>query len=101
MRNKKNIFKIYIILLCIFAFTLGTSSTVFAADDPLSVINKLSDLIYGMLRAVGIIVLGYSIFQIGTSLKSQDPAQRAVGIMTFAGGVIMTFAKEIVQFLIN
>lgn len=33
--------------------------------------------------------------QIGMSLKSHDPSQRANGIMTLGGGVVITFAKEI------
>ena len=33
--------------------------------------------------------------QVGLSLKSHDPSQRANGFLTLAGGVIITFAKEI------
>ena len=70
--------------------------TCFAAeDDPIEVVNNLSDFLFGLVRAVGMIMLGFAIVQIGLSLKSHDPSQRANGFLTLAGGVIITFAKEI------
>ena len=43
------------------------------------------------------LLIGYGIVQIGLSLKSHDPSQRANGIMTVAGGIVVTFAKEILN----
>ena len=37
--------------------------------------------------------------QVGLSLKSHDPSQRANGFLTLAGGVIITFAKEILDLI--
>lgn len=82
----------YVILLNVLQ-----ASNVFAAEDPLTVINNLSNFIFGLIRAVGMIILGFGIVQIGMSLKSHDPSQRANGIMTLAGGVVITFAKEILS----
>jgi uncharacterized membrane protein len=75
------------------------SSTAFAADDPLQVVNNLSEFIFGLIRAIGLILLGFGIVQIGLSLKSHDPSQRANGFLTLAGGVIITFAKEILTLI--
>ena len=36
---------------------------------------------------------------VGMSLKSHDPTQRANGIMTLAGGIVITFAKEILNII--
>ena len=69
--------------------------TAFAANDPIAVVNNLSNFIFGLIRAIGMILLGFGIVQVGLSLKSHDPSQRANGIMTVAGGIIITFAKEI------
>lgn len=66
-------------------------------NDPLTVINNLSDFVFGLVRAVGMITLGFVIVQMGLSLKSYDPSQRANGFLTLAGGVIITFAKEILN----
>ena len=73
--------------------------TVYAAGDPLSVINNLSDFIFGLIRAVGLILLGWGIVQVGLSLQSHDPSQRSNGFLTLAGGVIITFAKEILTLI--
>ncbi|MGI5888835.1 MAG: glutamyl-tRNA amidotransferase [Oscillospiraceae bacterium] len=71
-----------------------------AADsDPIRIVNNLSDFIFGLIRAVGMILLGLGIVQIGLSLKSHDPSQRANGFMTFAGGLVITFAKEIMNLI--
>lgn len=75
------------------------ASQVFAAEDPLTVVNNLSNFIFGLIRAVGMIILGFGVVQVGMSLKSHDPSQRANGIMTLAGGVVITFAKEILTLI--
>ena len=76
------------------------TTSAFAADsDPLTIVNNLSDFIFGLVRAVGMIMLGFGIVQIGLSLKSHDPSQRANGFLTLAGGVIITFAKEILTLI--
>lgn len=71
----------------------------YAANDPLQVVNNLSEFIFGLIRAIGLILLGFGIVQIGLSLKSHDPSQRANGFLTLAGGVIITFAKEILNLI--
>ena len=68
-------------------------------NDPVAVINNLSTFIFSIIRALGMILLGFGIVQIGLSLKSHDPSQRANGFMTLAGGVIITFAKEILTLI--
>ena len=76
-------------------FVVTFSMVVYAADDPITVVNNLSDFIFGLVRAVGMILVGFGIVQLGLSLKSHDPSQRANGIMTVAGGIVIMFAKEI------
>ena len=71
----------------------------FAADDPLAVVNKLSEFIFSLIRAVGLILLGYGILQIGLSFQSHDPSQRSNGILTIAGGIVVTFTKEILTLI--
>lgn len=73
--------------------------TAFAANDPIAVVNNLSNFIFGLIRAIGMILLGFGIVQVGLSLKSHDPSQRANGFLTLAGGIIITFAKEILNLI--
>ena len=69
--------------------------------DPLTVINNLSTFIFSVIRAIGLILLGWGIVQIGLSLQSHDPSQRSQGFLTLAGGIIITFAKEILDLIIG
>ena len=95
----KKSFRYYCMAVMAMTFVLGTSVTAFAANDPIQVVNNLSDFIFGLVRAVGMIMLGFGIVQIGLSLKSHDPSQRANGFLTLAGGVVITFAKEILTLI--
>ena len=81
------------------ALLVCSTATAFAADDPLTVINNLSDFIFGLIRAVGLILLGWGIVQVGLSLQSHDPSQRSNGFLTLAGGIVITFTKEILTLI--
>ena len=70
-----------------------------AGGDPLDVVNNLSDFVFGLIRAVGIILLGWGIVQVGLSLQSHDPSQRSNGFLTLAGGIVITSAKEILTLI--
>lgn len=86
------------VMLVVSCFTV----TAFAAgNEALSAINNLSTFIFGLIRAIGLILTGFGVVQIGLSLKSHDPSQRANGFLTLAGGVIITFAKEILNLIIG
>lgn len=89
--------KALVIAIVMMVFLLSTV-TVYA-DDPLQVVNNLSDFIFSMIRAIGVIILGFGIVQIGLSLKSHDPSQRANGFLTFFGGVVIMFAKDILNLI--
>ena len=68
-------------------------------EDPLQVVNNLSAFIFALIRAVGIILLGWGIVQVGLSLQSHDPSQRSNGFLTLAGGIVITFTKEILNLI--
>lgn len=72
-----------------------------AAGDPLAVIDNLNTFIFSIIRAVGLILLGWGIVQVGLSLQSHDPSQRSQGFLTLAGGIIITFAKEILDLIVG
>ena len=81
------------------AMILGLTMPAYAAGDPLTVVNNLSDFIFSLIRAIGLILLGFGILQVGLSLKSHDPSQRANGMLTVAGGIVITFTKEILSLI--
>lgn len=85
-KKTRRAFTAYVCLVLMVFMVSTMSVTAFAAtNDPLTVIDNLSTFIFGLIRAVGIILLGWGIVQIGISLKSHDPSQRANGFLTLAG----------------
>jgi len=97
-KEPKYPFAFYVAL--VLSMTVG-GIPVLAAGDPLSVINNLSTFIFSLIWAIGLILLGFGVVQVGLSLKSHDPSQRANGFLTLAGGVIITFAKEILDLIVG
>jgi len=95
MKNKLKRTLLIAIVTMVFLFTAITAY----ADDPLQVVNNLSDFIFSMIRAIGVIILAFGLVQIRLSMKSHDPSQRANGFLTFFGGVIIMFAKEILNMI--
>ena len=71
------------------------SATAFATNDPLTVVNNLSDFIFSAIKAIGIIILGWGIVQVGMSIQSHDASQRSQGFLCLFGGLVIAFAKEI------
>ena len=86
-------FRFYCAAVLSVALVLGCSVTAFAANDPIAVVNNLSDFIFGL------ILLGWGIVQVGLSFQSHDPSQRSNGFLILAGGIVITFAKEILNLI--
>ena len=68
-----------------------------AADttDPLTIVNNLSEFIFSIIRALGVIILGWGVVQVGMSIQSHDASQRTQGFLCLFGGLLIAFAKEI------
>ena len=64
-------------------------------NDPLSIVNNLSDFIFSIIKALGVIILGWGIVQVGMSIQSHDASQRTQGFLCLFGGLMIAFAKEI------
>ena len=83
-----------VLTLCVVCF----STTAFATGaDPITVVNNLSDFIFSAIKAIGIIILGWGIVQVGMSIQSHDASQRSQGFLCLFGGLVIAFAKEILS----
>lgn len=71
--------------------TMAASS----GNDPLTIVNNLSEFIFSCIRAVGIIILGWGVVQVGLSVQGHDASQRSQGFLCLFGGLLIAFAKEI------
>lgn len=99
-RSIKLIKRSYILAVILYIVIFGTASVAFAAtEDPLQVINNLSDYIFNVLKAVGILLAGLGVVQIGLAFKTHDPSQRAQGILACVGGIIIAFSKAIITLI--
>ena len=66
-------FRYYCSLVAALTLLGCCTMTAFAAsNDPLTVINNLSDFNFGLIRAVGLILLGWGIVQVGLSLQTDS-----------------------------
>ena len=63
--------------------------------DPLTIVNNLSEFIFSCIKAIGVIILGWGIVQVGISVQSHDASQRTQGFLCLFGGLLIAFAKEI------
>lgn len=85
-----------VVMIPQFAFAATSNAT---NQDPLTVVTNLQNFIFSLIRAIGMILLGLGVMQVGLSLKSHDPSQRANGFLTVAGGIVITFTKEILTLI--
>lgn len=69
------------------------------ASDPLTTIGNFSAFVFAALKAIGGIVVAFSLVQFGLALKGHDASQRDSALLGVAGGVIIYFAKEILDMI--
>ena len=66
-----------------------------SGQRPVDIVNNLSDFIFSIIKALGVIILGWGIVQVGMSIQSHDASQRTQGFLCLFGGLMIAFAKEI------
>ncbi len=91
-RTRRLYFSTVLALLLCAALTVPALA---AGSDPLSIVNNLSDFIFSIIKALGVIILGWGIVQVGMSIQSHDASQRTQGFLCLFGGLMIAFAKEI------
>ena len=50
---------------------------------------------FSAIKAIGVIILGWGVVQVGMSVQSHDASQRTQGFLCLFGGLLITFSKEI------
>ena len=95
--KRKAILKRYLAVSVAIAVVCVAMVPVFAASDAEKAIKNMSEIIFGIIRAIGVILAGWGLVQVGMSFQSHDPSQRSQGFLCLAGGLIIVFAKSILQ----
>ena len=95
-KNRKNkVLKRYLTVALTCAVVGVAMLPVLADSDAETAINNMSNIIFGIIRAIGVILSGWGLVQVGMSFQSHDPSQRSQGFLCLAGGLIIVFAKSI------
>lgn len=94
----KKMYKLFATL--IFSMLFCTAKAFAAGTDPLAAINNLSTFVFAAIKAVGVIILGWGVVQIGLGVQGHDPTQKSNGFLSFFGGLIIAFAKEILDLIL-
>jgi len=89
------------VIIIAFVLLVGNNTVFGATNEPLQVINNLKDFMFQIISSIGVILLLWGIVQVGMAIKSHDPSQRANGFMTLAGGIIIAFAKQILELIMG
>ena len=89
---------------CVLGLALSAACTLPAlaegeegGGDALSILSNLNDMIFSVVRLVGIAGAIWGIVQLGMSISGHDPSQRLQGILTLVGSLLIIFAREILQ----
>ena len=77
------------------ALTVPALAAPGGGNDPLTIVNNLSDFIFSCIKAIGVIILGWGVVQMGMSIQSHDASQRSQGMLCVFGGLIIALSKEI------
>lgn len=93
--KRKTVFKRYLMIAITCAIVGVFMVPVLAESEAETAINNMSNIIFGIIRAIGIILAGWGLVQVGMSFQSHDPSQRSQGFLCLAGGLIIVFAKSI------
>ena len=76
--------RVYSVFACVALLLVATAVPALAADDPLTVVNNLSDFIFSLIRAIGLILLGFLLFGESITLRQFiGAAVIIVGIVLF------------------
>ena len=67
------------------------------AADPLTIVNNLSEFVFSCIKAIGVIILGWGIVQVGISVQSHDASQRTQGFLCLFGGLQFRLAFAVMH----
>ena len=93
--TQKTVLKRYLMVALTCGIVACFMVPVLADSDAEKAIKNMSDIIFGIIRAIGVILSGWGLVQVGMSFQSHDPSQRSQGFLCLAGGLIIVFAKSI------
>ena len=96
-----------VIGLSVFVMIYYPQMAVFAADDPVTgaqlvsnSVGKVYDILAAFVSSVGSIIVLWMLFEMGMTVQSQEGTMQANGIKRVGGGLIMVLAPQLISALI-
>lgn len=96
-----------VIGLSVFVIIYYPQMAVFAADDPVTgaqlvsnSVGKVYDILAAFVSSVGSIIVLWMLFEMGMAVQSQEGTMQANGIKRVGGGLIMVLAPQLISALI-
>ena len=86
--------RIYSVFACVALLLVATAVPALAADDPLTVVNNLSDFIFSLIRAIGLILLGFGILMYTMYLRQNTGGGGGGGPSRFGHARTRTLADQ-------
>ena len=81
---------------------MASCNFVLASDNPATdAILSFTDIIVGIVTAIGVILSIWGVVQVGMSIPAHDTTQRASGFLALAGGIIIAVAPHIVRSILS
>ena len=99
-KQKEKVFSILSIVAIATLFFILETGSVYAEGVPNEATNIMKgfmDIVFTFVRFFGIFLAAWGVFDIGSSMSSHDSNQRSTGIKLLVGGIIVIFAKEILN----
>lgn len=85
-----------LLVLTALLFSLCISASAAGLEDSLT---SLQTVMFSVTRIVGGLVTLFGFIMLGVSLPTHDPSQRSMGFLSVAGGLVIVFAKEILEII--
>ena len=86
--------RVYSVFACVALLLVVTAVPALAADDPLTVVNNLSDFIFSLIRAIGLILLGFGILMYTMYLRQNTGGGGGGGPSRFGHARTRTLADQ-------
>lgn len=93
MKNRYKMFVMFLLLM------LAVPTNVFAAEQVVSKIDSLNQLVLGIVSSAGVIVLAWGVFEFASSYQSRDTSQQTDALKKVVSGIIMVAAPAIIELL--
>ena len=102
---KKIVISIKVLVVTLMTSIMSSVYVLADNDDGLgdvtAPISRFGTLFGGIITAVGMVVLIWSVVNLGLAIKRRDPAATTEAVLGIAGGLIIALAPKVVNYILS